>query len=119
VCLLRRCCYRWHLTIFWQFCCQLRLRHICHHPCRLLAELLIRLVQATAVGLTIQPLTGQEMAMAPERLIPPMTTGNYELNSSACWLDVSNAHHMLTVAWLLLVNVSRRQGSGEVSCVSL
>lgn len=56
---------------------------------RLLAELLIRLVQATAVGLSIQPLAAAEARLPREQLVPPLTPGNYETNTSSCWLGVS------------------------------
>lgn len=53
---------------------------------RMLAELLIRTVQATAVGLNIQPLAMAELDPPRERLLPPLQPGNYETNSSSCWL---------------------------------
>ena len=62
--------------------------------CRMLAELLIRMVQATAAGLTIQPLSSREAAglqgerQQEEQLLPPMTPNNYETNTSSCWLGV-------------------------------
>ena len=52
----------------------------------MLAELLIRMVQATAAGLTIQPLSSRDAAglqgerQQEEQLLPPMTPDNYETN---------------------------------------
>jgi hypothetical protein len=56
--------------------------------CRMLAELLIRVVQATAAGLDLQPLGHLEAELLREHLVPPMTPGNYETNTSSCWLGV-------------------------------
>lgn len=56
--------------------------------CRMLAELLIRVVQATAAGLDIQPRGQLEAELPREDLVPPMTAGNYETNTSFCWLGV-------------------------------
>ncbi|KAI3436519.1 hypothetical protein D9Q98_005936 [Chlorella vulgaris] len=53
---------------------------------RMLAELLIRVVQATAAGLDIQPRGQLEAELPREDLVPPMTAGNYETNTSFCWL---------------------------------
>jgi hypothetical protein len=54
----------------------------------MLAELLIRTVQATAVGLDLQPLSPTELDEGAEPLLPPLQPGNYETNSSSCWLGV-------------------------------
>ena len=62
----------------------------------MLAELLIRMVQATAAGLTLLPLSSREAAAGvlggqqqqEEELLPPMTPNNYETNTSSCWLGV-------------------------------
>lgn len=64
---------------------------------RLLAELLIRLVQATAVGLSIQPLAASEAQLPREQLVPPLTPGNYETNTSSCWLGVSGERGLRSV----------------------
>lgn len=55
---------------------------------RMLAELLIRTIQGTAVGLSIQPLALSELDPPRERLLPPLQPGNYETNTSSCWLGV-------------------------------
>lgn len=60
----------------------------CLSPRRMLADLLVRTVQATAAGLAVQPLGGPELVAAGETLVPPMTAGNYETNTSTCWLGV-------------------------------
>lgn len=62
----------------------------------MLAELLIRTVQATAVGLNIQPLAMAELDAPPERLLPPLQPGNYETNTSSCWLGVRACRIRLT-----------------------
>lgn len=56
--------------------------------CRVLADLLVRLVQATAVGLAMQPLSRTEEKLPRHPLLPPLTPNNYETNTSTCWLGV-------------------------------
>lgn len=79
-----------------------------------MAELLIRLVQATAAGLVVQPPpAGGGQLRAPlraaslqeETLVPPMTSGNYETNASTCWLVVRTRAEAACVASLDIVRV--------------
>lgn len=81
----------------------------------MLAELLIRTVQATAVGLNIQPLAMAELDPPRERLLPPLQPGNYETNSSSCWLGVRSCEERPFSPPSLLWHVRTCVGAGRWS----
>ncbi|PRW56151.1 expressed protein isoform B [Chlorella sorokiniana] len=70
---------------------------------RVLADLLVRLVQSTALSLTLQPLSEADAVPAGRPLPPPLTPGNYETNQSSCWLGDN---------FRLLVGGTASSGSG-------